>query len=184
MLQLNLLPEKEKKNIRLTRMLYLIKIYSQGIIFALLIFIIFLLSIWLYLNIQLKGLKQILNFQLQTPLGKKIQNIENAIQSANQKLSKLNKIQSQQKTYGSFIEELSRLIPSSSHLENLILDAKTKKITINGYAPTREDVLSIKQALENSPFFTDLEWPLSNLTQTSQINFKFSFKIKDDQTIR
>ena len=51
---------------------------------------------------------------------------------------------------------------------------QSKKISIQGTAPSREILLLFRQALENSPYFKQVDLPISNFIKGSNIQFYLS----------
>ena len=51
-----------------------------------------------------------------------------------------------------------------------------KRLTINGVSETRAGLLSFAQTLEALPAFEEVEFPVSNLAQDSDISFSLSIK--------
>ena len=66
--------------------------------------------------------------------------------------------------------------PPGVALERITINSDDWNISIRGGAPTRDEVLAMRRALENEPSFTDVSSPLSNILQRTNVNFEFELK--------
>lgn len=178
MLTLNLLPPKEKENLKLTKINRLIIFYSGIIFVLLLIFIILISSTLLFLTIQLKVIEKLVALEEKSPFSLATKNKEKEITLVNQKLKMIDKIQSDHQKYSIILEDLAKMIPPGAQLSSFSFDNQTKKASLLGYALERNSLLVLKESLEKFPKFTALESPISNLLKQKDINFRFSFLIK------
>lgn len=178
MLTLNLLPPEEKEILRWERINRLIIFYG-GIFFIILVIFVLLLFINLiFLNIQLKAIERLVIVEEKSASAQTIKELKEEIATFNQKLEILDQIQSKTKGYSIILEDLAKIIPSGVRLYSFSFDSKTKKIAIEGYAPERNQVISLKESLEKSSEFNSIESPISNLLKQKDINFRFSFTIR------
>lgn len=175
---INLLPPKAKQKLKLSILEREIIIVGSLIISLVLSLMIFLGVIFLILyrnQIQVQesnvllGQAQELEEQV-SALNKELANF------INQQLEYISQIQKSQISWSAILEKLAQITPSNTRLEFLeILD---NKVQINGFARSRDDVLSFQRILEQEKQFTEIESPLSNFVKQKDINFTFSFKLK------
>lgn len=179
MIRLNLLPSSEKKTLALERIQRWLVFYGSAVIGALSVFIVLLCVTWLFINIQLKSASSTL-VSVQTSLnGKDSKEQQGLIILLNQDLKKIGDLQAERKIYSDLLISLTDLIPAGLWLTTLSIDEQGETI-INGFARKREQVLALKDLLENSPLFTDVESPLANLVKPADINFYFKFNLRPD----
>lgn len=108
-----------------------------------------------------------------------IEGLEGSIKNLNQRLILLDSFYTKQSRFSNTLEKIMEDMPSGIQLHNLSISTDLKKVTLTGYAPTREKVLEIKDNLEKSPEWTDVYAPLSNFVEPRDIDFHFSFIIRD-----
>jgi Tfp pilus assembly protein PilN len=176
MIKLNLLPLEQKKRLRLHFIGYNVVFSGCFIIFLLLIFVLFLAGFLMFSNIE-SGLinQEIVGEQSRILQNNTIKGIEKKVKELNDELLNLDKIT---KNQSSFYQTLSNIIPellSRVSVYTLEIDRATKVVTVAGFSSTRENLLEIKQKLENSPRYKKVDFPMSNLTNAKNIDFRFSF---------
>ena len=59
-----------------------------------------------------------------------------------------------------------------------VVEKEIRKVDILGFAPKREQVLQIEEALEKESEFSNLVSPIENIISPTDINFSFTFEIK------
>ncbi|MBI1985025.1 MAG: hypothetical protein HYS60_02905, partial [Candidatus Wildermuthbacteria bacterium] len=87
------------------------------------------------------------------------------------------------------LEKLSLYVPHNVYFTAVLFSsgqAPVKKgesrqnysmsISLRGFAPTRDLLLAFKEGLAKDPSFQDVQFPLSNLANPSDINFSASLK--------
>lgn len=175
---INLLPTSEKEFLRLEK-IYRLMIFSGRILFGILLILIgLLLAILFFLKIQLAGVKKESLAENQGAAAVALEAFKNNVFSANQKLAMINRIQAEQKFSAVILEDLARLAPSGIQLFGFFFDGKAPKATLDGRAATRDAFISFKTALERNSKFYNIDSPLSNLTKSTENNFRISFEIK------
>jgi Tfp pilus assembly protein PilN len=72
-------------------------------------------------------------------------------------------------------------VPEGVQINSFSADLTTKKITISGFAPTREQVIQLYNNInDDKNRFKDINYPLENVSKPANINFHFTFYIKDE----
>jgi len=173
----NLIPLQQKERVKLKT--YYQNIISSGFILFLLILllIIFLAGILIFLNIKYRLIENKITVEqseiIQTESYK---GMEKKIISLNKELSELKKIQTKENNFYQILDDVSRNLLINVKVYDLKIDKTTNKITVTGFSPTRGALLSIKTILEtNSQYNKDVDFPLSNLANPQNINFRFTF---------
>ncbi len=170
MLTLNLLSFEQKHQLHQETKQTLIKqVVLVVIVVILLISVIFYFSKKIVLN----------NFE------KFSENTSQVNQVLNQKIEKINKltgfiqqVQKEHINWANLIMEISAKTPTSITLTSLQLNKDEATITISGLALTRDELLKFKNNLEKLPELTEINLPLQNMTQKTDVNFTIKAKLK------
>jgi len=177
MLVINLLPIEQKKRLKI-HFIYC-NVVGSGLFLALLILvlIVFLAGFLAFLDLKFYFIgKEIISEQNRISQIETINGIEKKVRNLNVEINNLDKIQQNQSRYYQVLSQISENLLSKVRVDSLEIDRGTQKITITGFSSTRENLLAIKDILKNSPqYYKDVDFPLSNLTNPKNINFRFSF---------
>jgi len=177
MIELNLLPPQEKDELKLERLYRWLIFYCSSVVLIILFFIAFLTLIWLFIIIQLKSYTANLESTKTSFQGQSIENQQKLITDFNRQLNKIDQIQNNHKYYSTILMRLSTLIPSGIRIDAFVVDEQGK-CTLTGYAQKRSQLLLLKEALEKSSFFENIDNPISNLTKQIDIDFSLKFDVK------
>ena len=102
---------------------------------------------------------------------------EKQIQEANQSVSQVYGLQKGLKSLTPVLEELVGLAPEGVSLTDFSYEKSFSRIELNGRALLREQFLIFQKKIEESPDFTDIDSPISNLLKQKDVDFVLSFKI-------
>ncbi len=183
MIELNLLPPPEKELLNLDQAQRWLVFYGGAIVLLILGFVTLLGLVWFFILIQLKTYTLTIKNTESSFQGQSIEHQKSLIADFNQNLGKIDRTQQEHKFYSSVLAELANSMPAGARLEGLAID-ETDLVTLSGFASKRSDVLLLKQVLEKSDSFTNVESPLSNLTKQTDINFSFKLKIKPAKLLK
>ena len=100
------------------------------------------------------------------------------IKKINQTLDKVEKIQNEYYSWSEKIVLLSEKIPEGVTLQNLSLDQKNKKLTLQGLANTREVLLNLRNELNTIPWVQTTDIPPSQLTGKTNLAFSLVVLLK------
>lgn len=82
--------------------------------------------------------------------------------------------------WSQLLREFTKLVPTGVQVQSFTVDATRKQVTIQGFGATREQVLALYDALvAASDRFTGVDYPLENVAKPTNINFHYSFTVKD-----
>lgn len=171
-LQLDLLPAREKQNIKLVKIYSFIKKQTW-----------FLLCVLLLLNIAVFYVKKNLARNLQEvdqlleENKKKNQSLISKVDDFNQKTINFEAIQSSFSVQSDLFLKLAPLIPPGINLTAVNLNS-LNQLTLEGVYQKRDDLLILKDNLETD-FMTDLNFPISNLLTQGIGRFSFSGTVAD-----
>lgn len=178
---INLLPPKEKEELKKEETLKLTLIL--GIVFLIFLTFLFLmlLSIKIFLNGELEVQKILYREKEEEFNNSQCQVFQGKIEAANEKLLKVDSFYKNQENLSGIMEKISEALPKSAYLTNLSItlpEGKEEKLdgTFSGFALTRETLLEFKQNIEKE--FEEINFPASNWVEPENINFSATFKVK------
>lgn len=175
---LNLLPPKQKRELRLDLLNQAIAAFGIAAILVVLILTLVLAIALFYLNINLAQLeKELVSWQAKSEI-EELENLEEKVKEVNQNLAFLEEYQEERVEFSLMLEILAQGVPSGIRFNNMSLE-KSGKASIRGYALTRDILLTFKNNLERAPYVSDFDFPLSNLTKSEDIDFYLSFIFLD-----
>ena len=181
MLRMNLLPIEQRKRVRM--ILYYQNVIFGGLflIFLSILLILFLGAFLISLNFTYQTLEKEIVFEESKSIGEEtVAGIEIKINELNQNLISLRNAQLNQSNIYKLIKNLYQNLFLGVQIHNLDIDGATKRVTVTGYSATRENLLTIKEILETSSEYKDVDFPISNLVNAKEINFRFSFTFHED----
>ncbi|MFZ5559199.1 MAG: PilN domain-containing protein [Patescibacteria group bacterium] len=176
MIRTNLLPPEQKERLKL-RISYQNIISSGFILFLLILLLVIILAGFLtflyfnYWDIENKiAIEQSKVIQTET-----IKGMEKKIKDLNKELVELKRIQDKRSNIYQILDNISRNLLIGVKVYTLEMDGDSKLVSVTGFSSTRENLLAIKKALEDNPNYKNIDFPLSNLANPQNINFRFSF---------
>ncbi len=178
MLELNLLPPQEKKEAELANLTRLVTSLSIWFLAFLIIFTLLLASTFFYLSILLRAQNRLIEIRQSDPKAQRLVEIEKKIKQANSRLSQIHLKQKDLILWVPLLEEMAELTPGRIYLTSFSYQLAENQIYLSGWANTRDNLLTFQDSLEESPFFVEVEAPLSNLLKKSDIDFNFTLHLK------
>ena len=175
---MNLLPIEQRKRVRLA--ICYQDIISSGLIliFLILILILFLGGLLIFLNFEYRTIEEKITIeQSRVVQTETVKGMERKVRDLNRELAQLKQIQNKQSNLYQVLDSLSQNLFRGVEIYSLEIDKNTGKVVVSGYSSTRDNLLTIKQILETSPEYKDINFPLSNLTDPKDIKFYFSFTL-------
>lgn len=168
MINLNLIPEKEKIILRRER------IY-QFIFISLFVFLLGTVIVSFELSLARDVLKD--NLSIYTASVGKEQEFIEKIKKLNLKFALIDEIQSRYLEVSPILIHLAEINPAGSYIKYFNLDREKKEWQIKGKIKARRELLEFQSNLEKSKFFKEIEAPLSNLLRQENIDFEFKGKL-------
>ncbi len=171
MIWLNLLPPREKSELKLLR-LYLV---FKELVFLLLIGLIAMAIILLLAkhNLQL----QLAEVIADTTLTSGVQFSNNEIRTFKAQLARLQQIQDADRPWTRGVPRLLDLLPAGISLDQLAIDS-SGSLTIGAIAATRDDLLRLRDRLNESGLVERFDIPLDELLRRT--NITVALKLKAD----
>lgn len=172
MLRLNLISEELKQNIKLKHIYKMLK----RAIFLLIIITIFIAIIFLVSKIILQN-----NFnkivEQTTLITKNSQGRNTKIREINIKINYVDEIQNDYIEWSYLLEDLARNINNNIIFNLINIDGEEKKIELKGIAISRNSLLLLKDGLDDSDIFINIDFPISNILEKKDINFEIKADI-------
>jgi len=176
MLTLNLIPQQLKKEIKFKRVYALLKkMNCILIIIAVIIAIIFLIAKLILQNNFNKVVEQT------SLITKSSQGYNVKVRDINSMLNHISQIQKDFIAWSDLIENLANRTPAGITLSSVKTSKGKSLINIRGNAEQRDDLLTFKQNMEESPIYSEVEFPLQNILQKENISFEISAKLDLNQ---
>lgn len=181
---INLLPPENKEELIRERNWKLIVILGIMIVIFLSFFSLILFSIKIITVGNLEAQKTLLS-QAQNELNNtKTKNLEDEINGLNKDLSQIDSFYENQFSFIDILGKISQILPSKTYLNNIFISTQAQGgktlVTFNmsGLSATRDDLLELKNNLENNGAFTDIIIPPDVWLKAENISFTISFKLK------
>ncbi|MDD5291138.1 MAG: hypothetical protein PHZ04_03405 [Patescibacteria group bacterium] len=173
MLNLNLVSQELKQEIRLR---HVYKMFKQAS-YILVIITIFIAVVMLVAKIILQN-----NFnkivEQTTLITKDSQGQNSKIREINTHLSFVEKIQDGFIPWSYLFKDLAGYANSDINFYLVKVNKEKKEIELKGIAKTRESLLALKEGLGKSAIFYDLDFPMKNILEKNDINFEMTAKLK------
>lgn len=185
---INLLPEKEKKELESGKNRKVILILGVLSLLFLACLILFLFLFKIYFFSQVNSQKELL-FDKQRELKSipQFQDFKQRVKEANQELVKVKNFYRNQILIALILEDLSKLVPSKVYFTRLFIQkpeiAEQEKdylfkINIWGYAENRENLFLFQKALSENDDFKEVDVSLQSWLEPSDVDFSLTLKIK------
>jgi len=174
---INLLPPRQKEELKQEEILRLILILGIITLAFLVSLVLVLLSIRISLLADLDT-QEIYIKQKQKELNNpEMQVLEEEIKKYNLTLSKLETFYREQPDLTSMLEKISRTFPNEIYLTSFNFNPQTAQVSLTGFSPTCEILIQFKENLEKTEGLKEVVFPPDTWLRDSNINFLVSFKI-------
>lgn len=156
--------------------------YQNAISSGLILFLMFLLvivamaSFLTFLNFNYSLFEKNINEEeakvVQT---ESIKTMQKRTREVNEDLSKIKKIQDAKSDLYGILDRVNEEFFEEVEVYALEIDNKSKIISVTGHSSFRESLVKIRDILKDDSHYKNVDFPLSNLANPRDINFKFSF---------
>jgi len=172
---INLLPPEEKKILQIEENWKLVLILGSLILIFLICLILILFSIKFSISGKVQSQKIIIEMEEKDFKKAETQDFREKIISINKNLSKLNSFYQEQVPLTEILEKISELLTPEVYLTSLSYQKETSKISLSGFAQTRETLFELKKNLERE--FKEVYFPPQSWIKPTDIDFQATFKI-------
>ncbi len=175
MIKISLLPPQQIQKIK-SLIIYQYAFFSVLIIFLmLLVVLIVLASFLLFLNLKYASLEKNIDLeQVKVVQTESIKTLQIKVKDLNESMAKIKKIQDKRTNLYGVLETITGELLSNVKIYTLEINEKGL-ISVTGNASFREDLVAIRKILNTNPRYKEVDFPLSNLANPQNINFRFSF---------
>ncbi len=177
---INLLPKIRQNELRYEAVYHsLISIFIFSLFSFALVFIIQFATKF-YLEIKASSLSDQIA-QLKNQVNKQENaDVKKQVQAINDIITDFNKLSTTSPKWSRVIKAFAVLPPEEIEIKTFMIDVTKKTISINGLSPTRELVIQLyNNILKDETNFYNIDYPLENVAKPTEINFHFTFFIRD-----
>ncbi len=172
MLVLNLVSQEIKQEIKLRHVYKLFKRMGYILVAITLIIAIILVAAKIIIK---KNLDNIIE-QTSLVTGNS-RNYMNKVKKINSQINSVMSIQKDHAPWPDLIKILAEKTPAGVKLSYIKINKENSSIKLGGKADLRDNLLALKQNLENSKIFSNLDFPLENILEKKDVYFEINAKI-------
>ncbi len=173
MINLNIISQELKKEIN-TKTIYLSYKNLLAIIFITLILYTSAYLICL-LVLQIHFVETVKDTTLIT---RGSENYSAQVRQLNSTITNIENIQSEYINWSYLLEFLHQLSSEDVNISSISVNKEKKEIILRGMAMTRDGLLQLKEKLEESNYFTEINLPIKNLLEKENISFDINSSFK------
>ena len=181
MKQINLLPKSQQQEVKtqvLARKLVVFWIWVAG---SLVVLLLLALATRLYLNREIASTQKQIDADKALLATSDYRGLQKEVISLNTDIGEIANLRAQHYEWSDALVQLANLVPPTMQLNTVTLDASTGAIQIAGQAKTRQDVIAFWQNVIKSQYFTNIDFPLTNLEKADLPAFTFTFYVNKDK---
>ena len=153
-------------------------VISSGLLLFLmfLVLTLFLAGALIFLNLQYLAFEKSINDEQSVIIqSESIKTIQNRIKELNDDLLAIKKIEDSKSDLYGVLDKINEELLTNVKIYNLDINGESKLVTVSGFAVLRADLVAIREKINSSSDYKEVEFPLSNLANPANINFRFSF---------
>lgn len=130
------------------------------------------------LGLELKSVLQAAVPKDQIKDSQELEKYDQEFKDVNAEITALEKIQNENIYWSNLFLKLNEVVPGGISLRSV--STKKMQIFISGTGGSRDDLVALKDKMENSACFENVNFPLSNFAAKENIEFQSNFIIKDN----
>lgn len=183
---INLIAPKEKEKLFLEKIKRIIIILWFLLFFFIICLILVFLAVRIYAKSQFQSQQSITLSAKEEFKKEKIEEVKQKVEIVNSSLEKMKSFYDNKIYFSSLIERISENLPKDIYLDDFSIifvkrpseEKYVIEVSLEGFSPTREDLLEFKSSLEEEKDFINVSFPASNWVKKVDINFSASFEIE------
>jgi Tfp pilus assembly protein PilN len=177
---INLLPLEQKKEMRDQRRQKLFLVFELASIFFLLAVSLIFLASKAHLFGELNAKKTLLAQRRAEVSESEIAAFQKEVEQFNQELERVESFYDRQVAFASLLDRVTPLLPPGGYLRHVAIGAESGfwRLSLGGFAPTRQSLLDFKDRLEKLPDFSRVEFPPANWVQDASIDFSVELEMR------
>lgn len=180
---ISLLPIKTEEMYAYQKANTFIKLLRNIIIGVSIFFVVVFLVMYFFILSLSSNINRSIATNSANPITSEILSKEAGINNINSLTSTGKIILSETPVWSTLLEEVQRRTISGVAISTLAVSSLTTPISITGTAKDRTILNQFKKTLQESPMFSDVVLPVTNLEQKENIAFSISFRIKEPSTL-
>lgn len=178
MLNLNLLPPKEKENLAYAMKRRAVIAVGAALAAAALTSIALLLPTFFLLVFQKSEVVRAVDLASQSNARAGVDGVMKEIKEINQLAAKVLGHKSGRIVISDLFESVFKDLPPSVRIRSLRFDAASKDLVIDGFSPTRQAILDFVNNLKANSFAAKVFSPTSNIIREADIDFTVTLSVK------
>lgn len=181
MIYLNLLPSSEKKIFRLACIEKIVNFYIAVVLAAVVLLVVVFAGAKYFLLLRADILGRSVTGQRMQEIEREILDTESMIRDFNFTIGAVQKIRKQEIGFYDILADLAEIVPDGVAISDLsynFISGGAGNFVLGGKSGTREEFLIFMEKLEKSPYFKEINSPLSNVVKKENINFRIEFALE------
>ncbi len=183
--RINLLPKQRQRELAHERILYSISMMAVFGITILLLGVLVQVGVWVYLNQKVKA-NEVQVEQLKS-IANKTENaaVKGQIIKANGVVTDFTNLSAKTPQWSAVLQAFVSNVPNGVKITQFDADATKKEVKIIGYSPSRDLVIDLYNNINaDKEHFLNINYPLENVTQPTDVQFNFTFNIVDNLLVK
>lgn len=185
MKRINLLPKLKQQELSYERTLYSVTVAVVIATVILLIGVLVQFGVWTYLNRKTQASEAEIELLKATASKSENAEVKEKIQRANSQIIDFNNLMAKTPAWSEVMAAFVKNVPAGVKITAFEADAVKKEISIAGYSPTRDSVIDLYNNINaDKDHFKNINYPLENVTQPTNVRFIFTFNIANGVLIK
>ncbi len=178
---INLLPKVRQQEVRYDAIFYSVQTVAIMSVMSFALVFLCQFGVRFYITGQTASLQEEIN-TLKTQVEKKENgDVKAKVKTANDLILDYKNLIDASPKWSKVIKAFASLPPDGIKVNSLNIDPVLKRITINGFSPTRELTIQLYNIILNDKKdFNGIDYPIENVAKPDNVSFHFSFNINDD----
>ncbi len=185
MKRINLLPRLKQQELSYERTLYSVTVAVVIATVILLIGVLVQFGVWTYLNRKTQASEAEIELLKATASKSENAEVKEKIQQANSQIIDFSNLMAKTPAWSEVMAAFVKNVPAGVKITAFEADAVKKEISIAGYSPTRDAVIDLYNNINaDKDHFKNINYPLENVTQPTNVRFIFTFNIANGVLIK
>ena len=176
---LNLLPDEDLRSIGYEKLSRFFIIIFVNLAVIIIVGAVLMLPSYFFITFQGSEEAQQVETAKKSIEAKRVQEAEEIIRATNAKLKILSEEGLQARSLSSYLEALSRHVPSGLRVEQLSYGGSDNKMELAGNATTRDIFLSFLSSLRTDASFPEVHSPVTNILRDKDVDFILSLTLSN-----
>ncbi len=180
MKRMNLLPKLKQRELEYERTLYSLTVAVVIATVILFIGVLVQFGVWTYLNNKIKASDAEIQ-ELKNEANKSENaTVKEEIKKVNAQIQDFTNLTAKTPQWSVVLAAFVKNVPNGVKITQFDADSVKKEVTISGYSPTRDLVIDLYNNINaDKEHFKNINYPLENVTQPTNVRFYFTFSIAD-----